>query len=237
MMVNKTFIIKLNKWQITIILIIIAFVAVNWIYKPYYFEDNPAKLLNIGIEYLSKNDYPNATKAFEKANNKVTSSYGEYYLGYCLFQSDDRKDSFNHIKKAIELDPKNDKAYLLLGDYYLFMDNSGEALKYYNKALQLKPNSMAYFKLGKFYYQKGNIEKAYEYLTTSHDKDPNNLEVYPYLAEMYNKKGLFVSAFESYEFYMHEKCNQGIPYTFLLSKEAESIEKKMRSLRDMAGEI
>ena len=125
-----------------------------------------------------------------------------------------------------------------MGEYYHAQKDNNKALEYYNKAIELdKKNPIAYLERGKFYVAIKNNDEAYTDISYSKDLDPDNLELYPVYAEVCTKKGLFVTAFESYEHYLHLKTKEGIPYSFLLTDEADEIKKKMHSLRDMAGEL
>jgi tetratricopeptide (TPR) repeat protein len=226
----------LNKRRIiTITVIVIIFISV-WSYKPYYFKSDPLELMYIGIYYLSNDKYDDAVRTFKKATEHKESSELYYYYARSLFESGQVEKTLEKIEKSIALNPNNGDAYIVLGDYYYANNNKENAEMYYKKGLKLKPSSYAFYKAGKFYYLEGKTDDAFEYLSKSKDLNPENLELYPYLAEVYTKKGLFVSAFDIYEYYLNAKSMKGIPYSFLLTEEAEQIRKKLRLLRDMAGE-
>jgi tetratricopeptide (TPR) repeat protein len=222
--------------RITVVVMIIIATLAIFLYKPYYFEGNPMKLMNIGIYYHSKDNYKDAAVAFEKALQKKSTSELHTYYANTLFHLKDYDKAYDHIKKALELDPKNADAILALAEYYRVKEKDTNAIENYELAIKYKPTAEAYFKYGRYHYNMGHTEEAYENLTKSLDLDAEYLELYPYLAEVYTRKGLFVSAFDAYEFYFNQKLMQGIPYSFLMTKEADEIKKKLRLLRDMAGE-
>lgn len=227
-----------NKFQnYTIIFFIIVFVFSLLFYKPYFFEKNPRNLVNIGLYYLKKKDYEDASRTFAKIESIKPSEKNKYYLGYALLMSGDLEKGVKYLEEALKEDPKDRDVYLAIGDYHFIKKENERALKYYKKAYNLGPNSKVYFKLGVYYYEVHDTQNAYENLIKSLDLEPDNLDIYPYMAEVYTRKGLFISAFEAYEHYLNEKCKQGIPYTYLLSEEAEKTREKMRELRDMAGEM
>ena len=207
-------------------------------YRAYYFESNPAKLQKIGSDYLKKKEYHDALSAFEKAIQINDTPETNYHLGIGLLRSGKAKESFKYIEKAYISQPENYQMVLAMGEYYLDRKNKGKALEYYNKAVELEPeNPVVYLERGKFYFAMKETDNAYTDVSKSKDLDPENIELYPVYAEICTKKGLFIAAFDSYDQYMRMKVKEGIPYSFLLTEESDIIKKKMRSLRDMAGEL
>lgn len=206
-------------------------------YKPYYLESNPKNLRFIGISYLNKKSFIDASKAFNKALKIENSPINKYYLGYSLIQSGYNDEGLKLLEEAKVLEPDSPDIYLAFGDYYLSQQNFDKALENYELAYKKGANAKVYMKLGVYYLETKKTTKSYKNLIRSFDLDPNNLDLYPYLAEIYTRKGLFISAFDAYDHYLREKCKQGIPYSYMLNSEYEAIKKKMKGLRDLAGEM
>lgn len=84
----------------------------------------------------------------------------------------DRDTQINYMKKAVDLAPQNDLAYMLLGNWYFKYKNDHEnAIKNLEKALEIDPNTpFTLFQLGIIYLTKKNDLKAVEYLKKSCDK-------------------------------------------------------------------
>jgi Flp pilus assembly protein TadD len=60
-----------------------------------------------------------------------------------IFTQGNHKRAIATIKKAIELNPNSDDAYVDLGMTYTKMGNAQEAKKAFNKAISLNPNMKA----------------------------------------------------------------------------------------------
>ncbi|MFN8578731.1 MAG: tetratricopeptide repeat protein [Candidatus Sericytochromatia bacterium] len=84
----------------------------------------------------------------------------------------DRDTQINYMKKAVDLAPQNDLAYMLLGNWYFKYKNDHEnAIKNLEKALEIDPNTpFTLFQLGIIYLTKKNDLKAVDYLKKSCDK-------------------------------------------------------------------
>lgn len=66
-----------------------------------------------------------------------------------------------HLKKAIELYPRNDRAYSELGGVYADMGKLKDAEKNFLKAIELNPrNPLGHFGLGGIYAGMGRVEEA-----------------------------------------------------------------------------
>lgn len=220
-----------------IFFIFIIVCAFNWLYRPYYFESNPNKLISMGVKYFYAQKYKDSAKVFEKVVESNSPALLYYYLGYSLLMSGKPDEAYKYLKQSYDINNRNSNINVAFGDYYLLKGKGKKAVHYYKVALVYQQDSETYYKLGMYYYYNKNTTKAYENLTKSKELDPGNIELYRYLGEVLTKKGLFVSAFDAYEHYVNEKCKTGIPYTYLLTDEAEQLRKKMRALRDLAGEL
>ena len=99
-----------------------------------------------GEGYLRKERFHDAFKAFREAVDLYPEE-GEFhaYLGWSLFQtapgdSTVTEEAMDHIMRAIQLNPKVDKAYLFLGYIYKASGRADKAEKQFEKAIQANPD-------------------------------------------------------------------------------------------------
>jgi Tfp pilus assembly protein PilF len=71
--------------------------------------------------------------------------------------------AFAEIEKLINNNPSEPKYYGLLADLYQSQGDSVNALKNYNKILEMDPESgFVHFSLANFYLEQNQIEKSFE---------------------------------------------------------------------------
>lgn len=75
-----------------------------------------------------------------------------------------KKEALAELQKLIDSNPSEPRYYGLMADYYLSEKDDANALKYYNKILEIDPeNGFVLFSLTSFYQKNNNAEKAWEY--------------------------------------------------------------------------
>jgi tetratricopeptide (TPR) repeat protein len=80
-------------------------------------------------------------------------------------QAGKKKEALAELEKLIKSNPNEPRYYGLLADYYLSEKDEANALKYYNKILEIDPdNGFVLFSLASFYKMKGDSQKAWEYV-------------------------------------------------------------------------
>ena len=80
-------------------------------------------------------------------------------------QAGKKKEALAELEKLIKSNPNEPRYYGLLADYYLAEKDEANALKYYNKILEIDPeNGFVMFSLASYYKNKGDKEKAWEYV-------------------------------------------------------------------------
>jgi protein O-mannosyl-transferase len=112
------------------------------------------------------------------------------------------KEAIEHLKRAIEIHPTYKSPYLLMGNAYLYLDDSENAIKYYEAALKLDTTfkdaranlaiakNNQYRDIGKKAGQvEHNIPKAIEYLTKAVEANPLDAQSYSYLGTAYGMSG------------------------------------------------
>jgi protein O-mannosyl-transferase len=112
------------------------------------------------------------------------------------------KEAIEHLKRAIEIHPTYKSPYLLMGNAYLYLNDSENAIKYYEAALTLDSTfkdaranlaiakNTQYREIGKRAGQvENNIPKAIEYLTKAVEANPLDAQAYSYLGTAYGMSG------------------------------------------------
>ncbi len=93
--------------------------------------------------------------------------------------------SFEYLKKAIEIHPTFDNAYMYMGNDYMYLNQPEEALKWYQQASKINPSSKpiktnltnAYRETGKYYGERmGNVDRALEFLNQAIAINPEDIE-------------------------------------------------------------
>ena len=98
-------------------------------------------------------------------------------------------------KKAIELNPRNDQAYIELGAFYLGQGKFPQAEDLFKKAIELNPkNDFAYIELRAFYREQGKFPQVEDLLKKVIELNPRNDHAYVELGELYRDQGKFRQA-------------------------------------------
>ncbi|HEX5602035.1 MAG TPA: tetratricopeptide repeat protein, partial [Pyrinomonadaceae bacterium] len=93
-----------------------------------------------GTMYYDLGKYPEAIAAYKRAL-ELWPTYGNYMLlGNSYVYTRDYEPSIEAYKKAIQIDPKNERAYYQLGIAYDYQQRYDESIKVYNDVLKIKPN-------------------------------------------------------------------------------------------------
>lgn len=91
-----------------------------------------------GLEYYRKKQYKLAITEFQKALQLIPKNVeAQNNLGFVYWKIHWYLDSEKALLKTVSLDPKRAVAYLNLGDLYVDMDKPKEAIKAYEKFLEL----------------------------------------------------------------------------------------------------
>jgi tetratricopeptide (TPR) repeat protein len=94
------------------------------------------------------------------------------------------------FKKALELNPKKDMAYVGVGWLHYKQRQDAQAEDLFRKALELNPkNDGAYLGLGFLYLRQGNFSQAEDLFRKSLEFNPKNDMAYAGLVFLYNVQG------------------------------------------------
>ncbi|MEI8204500.1 MAG: OmpA family protein [Bacteroidota bacterium] len=112
-------------------------------------------LLSLHLPAFAQNDIETKSKAAEKAYNKATT-----YLNNKNYE-----EAAAELQKAVRADPNFTQAWLLLGDVYLDLKNSDDAIDSYNEAIKSggDTHSIAYYLAASAEYNAGKYKEAKEH--------------------------------------------------------------------------
>jgi Flp pilus assembly protein TadD len=110
-------------------------------------------------------------------------------------QQEDFTRAEKALKKAIELNPKNDRAYTELGIFYLEQGRFFEVESLFKKAIALNYNNkLAYAGLGWLYQQQGRLAEDEKLFKQAIDRNPNSSWAYTGLGAFYQQQNRFPEA-------------------------------------------
>jgi len=126
--------------------------------------------LFISLNIIAQHTKQDATRAVEFYNKAIKN----------LAERKSAEASEN-LFKAINYDTTYADAYFKLGQFYESTRNQENALKYYSKAIEIKPNetifTQGYTYIGTRLIRAGNYDKANEFLSFSLKNSPPNSQI------------------------------------------------------------
>ena len=124
----------------------------------------------ISLSRGKKGDDPVALNAIGKANIDAADN---------KFKSGNLTYAIEKLKLAAERDPKNPDIFLNLGNAYRKLQDGGNAVTNYNKALEINPNfAIASYRIAKIYETQKNWEPYLKELNDAIAKDPKFAPAY-----------------------------------------------------------
>jgi len=104
------------------------------------------------------------------------------------------------LKKALELNPKNDNAYVELGWSYRDQGKFSQAEDSFTKAIELNPkNDNAYVGLERLYRDQGKYSQAEDLFKKLIELNPKNDNAYVELERLYRDQGKYSQAEDSFK--------------------------------------
>ena len=102
--------------------------------KDAYFYENLAKV------YEAKKDFTKEIEILEEAINTLTCGFEIYFLlGLAYKNNIEYEKAEKAYLKAIEINPKSEKACYNLASLYLFLNNPQKAIEYFQKCHEINP--------------------------------------------------------------------------------------------------
>lgn len=152
--------------------------------------NNPLALVGIGKVYWLDNDTITAKQKFETAlsstKNKNAEVMRQIAAVYTYSPVKSLENAINLLNNSIKIDAKNVDGYLMLGDAWIELGpkNATEAMKHYNKALDLSKSSKVIVRKAKVYQRAQNYQLANDMYKEAQELDPTYAPAYRENAEL-----------------------------------------------------
>jgi protein O-mannosyl-transferase len=134
---------------------------------------------NRGLLFLKKGMSGKAIANFNKALelHKYPKAYAGKAAAY--YMAGDISKAMDDAKKALELDPKNSRAYFVLGNCYSDINRLDEAIEQYNNAIAINPiEADLYFRRGIAFGRIGNYRQSVADLNTCLQYNPSYYDAF-----------------------------------------------------------
>jgi superkiller protein 3 len=137
-------------------------------------DPEAAKLYNQGNEQMKEGNFGSAIESYDKAIQKQPDYRIYYQKAIAQKKSNKVQESIVTLQKAIEINPKFDIAYNALGGSYFSINNMEEAIKSFEKVIEISTNkklkdqvkeyiARSYAKLGNNALAEGSSDKAVQF--------------------------------------------------------------------------
>ena len=119
--------------------------------------------------------------------------------GECLGNLSRRREAIEAFEKAIEIEERGE-IYYNIGVCYYEENNLDDAIKYYEKSIELLPDFVSsYINLAVCYCRKFRIEEGMKYAKKAIEINPHMYEPYATLGSCYRELGQYEDAVENYK--------------------------------------
>lgn len=194
--------------------------------------------------HKKKDEWDKVAEVLGRATDQAPS-FANYWKerGYALYkQAEAKKISYDEpkepFKKCIEADPNQEECYYWLAHSFLWSDKEQDALQYYTKAIEFRPNRIEYYApLADLYMRLGYLKEAEQVLNAAKElADPNKhaadlFDVHTLLGGVYRDKGdidKMVAEFEAARALKKDDpsslFNLGLGYAKQKGKKAEALQ-------------
>jgi len=163
--------------------------------------DDPARLVDLGLGYWHRDDFPRALETFRRAVEVSPGSADAHnWLGVALSGKSDLPGAIAEFRKAIELDPEYGRAYSNLGSTLATSGDYPAAVEVFEKALALEPNSLgAHLNLGMALREVGDFDTALVHLRQVAEAEPGNAVIHYELGQTWRQSGDLAKAIPALE--------------------------------------
>ncbi|MBK9108899.1 MAG: tetratricopeptide repeat protein [Saprospiraceae bacterium] len=146
-------------------------------------------LVGLGKLELNKNKHQEAIKNLEsalKGNSKNASIQALVGKAYLYIDKPQAETALTYLEKARDLDPKQAKYWIYLGDAYQLKGDLGQAMTSFETAVEKDKNDPeTYVKMARIWADGKNLDLAIERLETATKLNPGYAIAYKELYEMY----------------------------------------------------
>ncbi len=109
------------------------------------------------------------------------------------------KEAAREFQTAVNLDPNNAEAHLLLGLTLTNLGDFDKAIQSCLKSVELKPSYSGYYNLGVIYSNQGTYDKASEAYQKAIEQNPKSYQAWHQLGKVYATDLKFDKAIEAYQ--------------------------------------
>lgn len=151
---------------------------------------------------MAKEQFTKALTMTKNKNGEVMRNIAKTYISG---ETKNLDEAITLLEAAIKLEPKNEDNLLLMGDaqFEKTPDNGSNAIKYYNKVLDINPSSpRGIVRVGKLYQRAQNYELANEKYQEAQKIDPTYAPAYRENAELNLKFNQAKKAQENWRKYL-----------------------------------
>ncbi|KAJ2557154.1 hypothetical protein GGH12_006237 [Coemansia sp. RSA 1822] len=120
--------------------------------------------MSLGTSALTQGNADKAQTHLEHALQLHPTSDTHYNMGICQYMLKNIDRAIEHWKKSVQMDPHGADAYVSLGNaYFLSKKESGMAIEYMQKAMELAPSDPEIqFNLACMHESQGSLNQAIE---------------------------------------------------------------------------
>jgi tetratricopeptide (TPR) repeat protein len=139
--------------------------------------DNEDALTGLAMVYGNMGDTAKAIEKLKAASDKSPNERTLMILAKAYEEQKDYKNAADALRKALELQPENDRLARSLAEDLLFSDQYDEALKIYQGLAESSPKDpLIPLRMADIYRGKHDYAKAHEALEKAKKIDPDGLE-------------------------------------------------------------
>ena len=157
-------------------------------------------LYGCAMAYYMLEKYEEVLSYCEKLLDYPSYEYEALILqGECLQNLSRRMEAIESLEKAVEIEERGE-IYYNIGVCYYEENNLDDAIKYYEKSIELLPDFVSsYINLAVCYGRKFRIEEGMKYAKKAIEIKPDKYEPYATLGSCYRELGQYEDAVENYK--------------------------------------
>jgi protein O-mannosyl-transferase len=153
--------------------------------------------MNLGIAYLSREDYQNSILSFEAAKKLYPKPSAKLYnnLGMLYGRTGRFTEALSHLDSALTIDPELAVAHNNRGQALYGLGRFDEAMAEFQKAIDLKKDfAEAYRNIGGVYGSLKQYKKALDYLNEANKLNPGDVTILQFIGTTYQNMGDTIQA-------------------------------------------
>lgn len=157
-------------------------------------------LYGCALAYYMLGKYEDCLNYCEKLLDYPSYEYEALVLkGECLGNLSRRREAIETFEKAVEIEEEGE-IYYNIGVCYYEENNLDDAIKYYEKSIELLPDFVSsYINLAVCYSRKFRVEEGMKYAKKAIEINPHMYEPYATLGSCYRELGQYEDAVENYK--------------------------------------